>query len=149
MFKNAVLMAAAAWLIGVPARAASDAETSKEIVAIERRAMDGWITGNPDPALAIADADISYFHIMTEKRLDGLAAVRALFEQYRGRPLYDSYDMVDAKVVVCGDMAVLTYLFVFRNGGTTGRWNSTQVYQRKKDGWRVIHSHWSQTRPQA
>jgi ketosteroid isomerase-like protein len=149
MFKNAVLMAAAAWLIGVPARAASDAETSKEIVAMERRAMDGWITGNPDPTLAIADADISYFHIMTEKRLDGLAAVRALFEQYRGRPLYESYDMLDTKVVVGGDMAVLTYLCVFRNGSTTGRWNSTQVYQRKKDGWRVIHSHWSQTRPQA
>jgi ketosteroid isomerase-like protein len=56
---------------------------------------------------------------------------------------------VDTKVVVGGDMAVLTYLFVFRNGSTAGRWNSTQVYQRKKDGWRVIHSHWSQTRPPA
>jgi ketosteroid isomerase-like protein len=149
MLKNAVLMAAAVWLIGMPARAASDTETAKEIVAMERRAMDGWITGNPDPALAIADADISYFHIMTEKRLDGLAAVKALFEQYRGRPLYESYDMVDAKVQTSGDTAVLTYILVFQRAGTTGRWNSTQVYQRKKDGWRVIHSHWSQTRPGA
>jgi hypothetical protein len=147
MFKNAVLMAAAAWLIGMPARAASDAETATEIVALERRALTGWIAGNPDPTLAIADPGISYFHLVTEKRLDGLAAVTALFEQYRGRALYDSFDMVDSKVQASGDMAVLTYILVFRNGGASSRWNSTQVYQRKKDGWRVIHSHWSQTQP--
>ena len=149
MIRNAVVVGVAAWLICLPARAASDAETAKEILAMERRAMDGWITGNPDAALAIADPEISYFHIMTAKRLDGIAAVKALFEQYRGTPLYEKYEMVDAKVVVNGDTALLTYVLVFDKGGTTNRWNSTQVYQRKKDGWRVVHSHWSQTRPGA
>ena len=149
MLKNAVIAVATVWLMSTPARAASDAETAKEIVAMERKALDGWIKGNPDPTLAIADADISYFHVMTDKRLDGIAALKALFEQYRGRPLFESYDMVDSKVVVNGDVAVLSYLVVFRNGTTTSRYNSTQVFQRKKEGWRVVHSHWSQTRPGA
>jgi ketosteroid isomerase-like protein len=149
MFKTAMVVAAAVWLTSIPVRAASDEETAKEIVAMERRAMDGWITGNPDPALAIADPEISYFHVMTEKRLDGLAAVKELFERYRGMPLYESYQMGDLKVVVHGDVAVLTYLLIFQKGGAANRWNATEVYQRKMAGWRVIHSHWSQTRPGA
>ena len=61
-----------------------------EILALERRAMDGWLKGDPDPVLAITDPDISYFHVMTEKRIDGLPALKALFEAYRGTPLFDS-----------------------------------------------------------
>ena len=29
------------------------------------------------------------------------------------------------------------------SGGGTAFWYATQVYQRKKEGWRVIHTHWS------
>ena len=146
MFKTAVLMAAAVWLTSMPARAASDAETAKLILSLEHKAMDGWMTGDPEPTLAIADPEISYFHVMTEKRLDGLPAVKALFEQYRGTPLFESYEMTDAKVVTGGDIAVLTYQLVFQRSGATNRWNATQVYRRNKDGWRILHSHWSQTR---
>jgi ketosteroid isomerase-like protein len=34
-----------------------------------------------------------------------------------------------------------------RTGSVTSRWNATQIYQRKAEGWRVIHTHWSQTAP--
>jgi hypothetical protein len=30
--------------------------------------------------------------------LEGLPALKAVFENYRGRPLFDSYEMADAKV---------------------------------------------------
>jgi ketosteroid isomerase-like protein len=119
----------------------------QEILSLERKAMDGWITGNPDPTLAIADPAITYYHVMTDKRLDGIAAVRALYEAYRGMPLYDSYEMEDARVQLAGDTAVLTYILVRHNGTAASRWNSTQVYRRTESGWRVIHSHWSQTKP--
>ena len=84
---------------------------------------------------------------MTDKRLEGLPALKALFEAYRGKPLFDSYEMADAKVQSSGDTAVLTYVLVRHVGTATTRWNATQVYQRKKEGWRIIHSHWSATRP--
>lgn len=139
--------AAAAALCGVLAAADQNEATAREILALERKAMDGWKVGNPDPTLAMSDPEITYFHVVTNKRLDGLPALQALFEGYRGRPLFDSYEMAELKVQTSGDTAILTYFLVMHAGAATTRWNATQVYQRKKEGWRVIHSHWSATKP--
>ena len=147
MKQTALIYAAGTILCTILAFAQPQADAAKEILALERRVMDGWLKGDPDPILAITDPDISYFHIMTEKRIDGLPALKALFEAYRGTPLFDSYEIVDPKIQTSGEMAVLTYILVRHNGAATSRWNATQVYQRKKEGWRVIHSHWSQTNP--
>ena len=139
--------AVAAALAGMLAAADGSEATAREVLALERTTLDGWQVGNPDPLLAISDPEITYFHVVTDKRLDGLPALRALFEAYRGRPLFDSYEMADPKVQSSGDTAVLTYTLVRHVGTTTSRWNATQVYQRKKEGWRIIHSHWSATKP--
>jgi hypothetical protein len=147
MKQIALICMAVAILCGMLAFAQPKPDAATEVLAMERRAMDGWLKGNPDPVLAIADPEITYFHIMTEKRIDGLPALKALFETYRGTPLFDRYDIVDPKIQLSGDTAVLTYLFVRHNGAAISRWNATQVYQRKKEGWRVIHTHWSQTQP--
>ena len=145
--KRVVLAGAvAAALCGVLVAADANEATAREVLALERTTLDGWQMGNPDPLLAISDPEITYFHVVTDKRLDGLPAVRALFEGYRGRPLFDSYEMADPKVQSSGDTAVLTYTLVRHVGTATTRWNATQVYQRKKEGWRIIHSHWSATR---
>jgi hypothetical protein len=138
--------AVAAALAGVLAAADRDDAAAREVLALERTTLDGWQVGNPDPLLAISDPDITYFHVVTDKRLDGLPALKALFEPYRGRPLFDSYEMAEPKVQATGDTAVLTYVLVRHVGTATTRWNATQVYQRKKEGWRIIHSHWSATR---
>ncbi len=127
--------------------AAPRPDTPAEIIALERKVLDGWVQGNPEPTLAMSDGEITYFHVMSEKRLDGLAAVKAIVDPYRGRPLYDRYEMLEPKVQVAGDVAVLTYILVQRLGSMSSRWNSTQVYQRKPGGWCVIHSHWSQNAP--
>ena len=138
--------AVAAALAGVLAAADRDDAAAREVLALERTTLDGWQVGNPDPLLAISDPDITYFHVVTDKRLDGLPALKALFEAYRGRPLCDSYEMAEPKVQATGDTAVLTYVLVRHVGTATTRWNATQVYQRKKEGWRIIHSHWSATK---
>ena len=116
---------------------------AQEVVALERQALDGWLRGDPDPQLAICDSEITYFHDVLEKRLDSLSTVKQLFEQYRGVPLFDSYDLRDPKVQTAGDVTVLTYQLVQRKGSATRYWNATQVYRKGKDGWRIIHSHWS------
>jgi len=48
--------------------------------------MDGWLQGSPDAFLAIADPAITYFHSTIETRLDGLAAVKAVFEVIAAAP---------------------------------------------------------------
>ena len=146
MKRTVLAGAVAAALCGALAAADGNEATAREVLALERTTLDGWQMGNPDPLLAISDPEITYFHVVTDKRLDGLPAVKALFEGYRGRPLFDSYEMADPKVQSSGDTAVLTYTLVRHVGTATTRWNATQVYQRKKEGWRIIHSHWSATR---
>ena len=133
-------------LCGAPAMAGQEDATSREILALERKAMDGFQAGNPDPCLALMDPEISYFHVVTDKRIDGLPALKTLFDAYRGRPLFDSYELADPKVQMMGDTAVLTYILVRHLGSDTTRWNATEVYQRKGNGWRIIHSHWSVTK---
>jgi len=145
--KTILICTAAAALCGMLASADSDADIARVILAMERQAMDGWLKGNFDSLLAMSDPEITYFHAVTDKRLDGLPAVKELYEGYRGRPLFDSYEIIDPKVQVSGDTAVLTYQLETRNGAVARRWNATQVYQRKKEGWRIIHAHWSMTKP--
>ncbi len=142
--KNSILACVVATALGgVLAAADGNEAAAREVLALERTTLDGWLAGNPDPLLAISDPEITYFHVVTDQRLDGLPAVKALFEAYRGRPLFDSYEMAQPKVQSAGDTAVLTYTLVRHVGTATTRWNATQVYQRKKEGWRIIHSHWS------
>jgi hypothetical protein len=145
--KTAILACAVAAAFGGALAAADPNEAvAGDILAMERKALDGWQVGNPDPVLEACDPEITYFHAVSDKRIDGLPALRALFETYRGMPLFDSYEMAGPKVQSAGDTAVLTYVLVRHAGGATTRWNATQVYQRRKAGWRVIHSHWSETK---
>ena len=132
-----LLIVMGAW---VPLAAQS---TEQTILALERRSMEGWLQGNPDPCLEITDPAITYFHSALETPLDGLTAVKALYETYRGRPLYDRYEIVDPKVVIAGSVAVLTYQLTTLNGSLTKRSNATQVFRDSQAGWRIIHSHFS------
>lgn len=143
MTKTMPVVAAIAILWIAPPRATSGGDPAQEILALERQAMDGWLTGNPDPQLEISAPEITYIHAVTPKRVDGLATLRELYEPYRGRPLFDSYEIRDPRVQVNGDTAVLTYELERRTGSATTYWYGTQVYCRKAAGWRVIHTHWS------
>jgi hypothetical protein len=66
MRKTVLTVSAMALLCGLLAFAQPTQDAATEILAMERRAMDGWLKGNPDPVLAVMDAEITYFHIMTE-----------------------------------------------------------------------------------
>lgn len=138
----AILIALGA-LLGGALTAAEPTPTEQTILALEKKAMDGLGKGNPDAAIALIDSNSTFLHADIRERLVGLPAIRALYESYRGQPLFDSYDMEQPKVQVEGDTAVLTYILVRHLGSSTTRWNGTQVYQHRSDGWRVIHSHWS------
>src|ERR1035438_8558990 len=87
----------------------SAALTERELIAMERASMDGWLKGDSGPMLSAADPDITLFHVMTQQRLDGVAAVKALYEPYAGRPLFDSYQIENPKVQTAGDVAILSY----------------------------------------
>ena len=143
-----VVCAAVAAFGGALAAADSEADIARQLLALERQAMDGWMKGNPDSDLARTDSTVTYFHVAADKRLEGLPALTELFEKYRGRPLFDSYDLVDPKVQAAGNVAVLTFTLECRMGTTVYRYDASEVYQHKKEGWRVIHAHWSKAKTQ-
>ena len=120
----------------------TDADT---IIAMERAGLDRWGKGDPSGFLEICAPDVVYFDNSLERRLDGLEALTALYEKVRGKIYLDRYELLNPKVQLCGDAAVLSYNFVSYAQGKSHRWNCTEVYRRTNGAWRILHTHWSIT----
>ncbi len=117
------------------------------IIAMEEAALDRWGKGDPSGFLEISAPDIVYFDPSLDKRLDGLNVLRDLYESIRGKIHVDRYELINPKVQLCGDCAILTYNYVGYSGGKAYRWNCTEVYRRQNDRWEIIQTHWSSTKP--
>lgn len=122
-------------------------ESATTIISMERKALDRWSKGDPDGFLQISDSSVVYFDPFIERRLNGRDELKKLYEQVRGKIHIDSYQMIEPKVQVAGEFAVLTYNFVSHDSEAMMRWNTTEVYRRKEGKWRIIHTHWSLTQP--
>ncbi len=130
------------------ASAAPSDKDAQAILAVERSAFERWAKGDLNGFLDASDSDVDYFDPFLEARLDGLPALRALYDKAQGKVHVDRWEMVNPKVVVSGDMGVLTFNFVSYSKGRTVRWNTTEVYRRKSGQWKIVHTHWSLTKPQ-
>jgi ketosteroid isomerase-like protein len=120
----------------------------KQIVQIEKDALDKWYVGDPSGYIAIMGNGIGYFEPSLEKRLDGREPLTKMYESLRGKVHAEKYDMLNTRVQAGGDMAVLSFNLISIEGGIPYRWNCTEVFGLQKDGsWKIIHSHWSQTKP--
>jgi len=120
-------------------------DLTAEIVKLERAALDRWAKGDPSGFLDLSSADVVYFDPFVERRLDGLEALKSYYESLRGKVKIDRYELINPRVEVCGDAAVLTFNYVSYMGETRSKWNCTEVYMREASGWRIIHTHWSAT----
>lgn len=122
------------------------------IITLERAALDRWGKGDPGGFLDLYAREITYFDPVTALRVDGHPAMTEYYRPWTGKISIRRYEMLNADVIVGGDMAVLTYNLVNYIADQTGaesvgsRWNSTTVYRRTGDTWKAIHSHWSFTR---
>ncbi|MBU0621698.1 MAG: nuclear transport factor 2 family protein [Gammaproteobacteria bacterium] len=115
------------------------------IIALERAALDRWGAGDPSGYLEISAPDVSYFDPFLEHRLDGCEALAAWYAPLRGTIHIDRYDLIEPQVQVCGETAVLTFNLVSYSGATEMRWNCSEVYRKDREGWRLVHTHWSIT----
>jgi len=119
------------------------------IIAMEKAALEKWNSGDPSGYLAIYAEDFTYFDPLLEKRLDGFEKIR---EYYGNIPAeggqVEKYEMINPVVQISGETAVLSYNLVQYAGSVVYRWNCTEVYQQQPDRqWKIIHNHWSFTRP--
>jgi len=123
------------------------------IIALERGALDRWGRGDPQGYLDLYARNVTYFDPMREKRIDGLDAMKQALEPIKGLVKVDHYEMVGPQVYPAGDAAILTYNLVSYGRSPAGdamvvRWNSTVAYAQIDGQWKIIHSHWSYTKPE-
>jgi ketosteroid isomerase-like protein len=144
------VLAVAVTIQGVekPASPQENNPLAKQIIQMERSALERWNNGDPSGYIEILSDDVVYFDPSLERRLDGKKALIAVLEPIRGKIHADSYEMINPKVQAVKDMAVLTYNLVSVEKGKEYRWNCTEIYALENDGkWRIIQSHWSLTKP--
>jgi uncharacterized protein (TIGR02246 family) len=149
MRRRDVLIASAALSVAH----AADAFNPETIIALERTALTRWGNGDPDGYLELYTRDITYFDPSRDARIDGLEAITAALAPLAGKIKTDRFEITRAKVQHSGDIAVLSYnlpTFSKRPDGkpVTARWNVTAVYQRVAGTWKIIHHHFSYTKPE-
>jgi ketosteroid isomerase-like protein len=118
------------------------------ILAIERAAFERWAKGDLQGFLDASDPDVTYFDPFLDARLDGLPALTALYAKWPAGFKVDRWEMVNPKVLVSGDMGVLTFNFISYGKDSTVRWNTTEVYRRRNGQWKIVHTHWALTKPE-
>jgi len=131
------------------APASQEEKDAQAILAIERAAFGLWAKGDLSGFLNASDPEVDYFDPFLDARLEGLPALRARYEATMpGNVHVDRWEMINPRVIVSGDMGVLTFNFASYRDGRAVRWNTTEVYRRKNGQWKIVHTHWALTMPQ-
>jgi hypothetical protein len=120
-----------------------------QILALERAALDRWGRGDPGGYLEINAPTLSYFDPFQEHRIDGLAALTELYDRFRGKIKVERDEIINSRVQVIGEAAILTFRFVSHGSEGSMRWNCTEVYQNFDGDWKIVHMHWSLPRAAA
>ena len=118
----------------------------RAILGQECRALDQWASGNPLGYVDIDADDVTYFDdIGAHSRIDGLDTLRTYLAGLIGKIPPHKYELVDPRVQVYGDVAILTLRY--QPSDTDGKpltaWKATSVYRRSATDWRIVHAHWS------
>lgn len=121
---------------------------AETIIALEKTALESWHNGNPSPFLDLYSKDYTYFDPAQERRLDGWDKIKTLYESIRGKVEMDKFEMINPVVQRSDKVAVLTYNLHSFKGDKIWKENCTEVYRLEENNeWKIIHSHWSMTKP--
>jgi ketosteroid isomerase-like protein len=119
--------------------------TEEAVLAKERARLDQWSSGKLSAYAQSSTEDVSYFDdIGAHERLDGLPALLSYLSALEGQVPAHDYEMVDPRVQVYGDVAIVTLRYhPSLNGEALTRWKATSVYRNADDDWEMVHAHWS------
>jgi uncharacterized protein (TIGR02246 family) len=119
----------------------------QEIIALERIALDKWSQGSSHGYMDIAADDVTLFDFEpgAQLRMEGLEAFRNYMSPIAEQVPPHTYDIVNPKVQVYDDTAILTYHWnaCMTDGKPLPSWKATSVYHWKDGRWRMVHTHWS------
>ena len=145
-----VFAGVAAMCLAAPVRAGEDAAAT--IIAMERAALDGSDRGDVGAFLKLSVPEIVYVDPWQERPLVGIANLTAYYAKVfkpEEKPS-TAGEMLNARVQVMGDTAVLTFNYVVRkidSHAVVRHWNAVEVYNKRDGEWRIVNTHWSFTQP--
>ena len=116
------------------------------IIAKETAALDYWSAGDPVSFGKGFAEDATYFDdVAAPTRLDGKEAILEYFSTLAGQVPEHDFELVDPKVQVYGDVAILTlhYHGTINDTVLGEPWKATAVYRLQEGDWKVVHAHWS------
>ncbi len=119
------------------------------ILALEKGAMERWRNGDPWGWAEISAEDVTYVDPGLTSPIVGLEEYKAYLKQIEGKIHYQGSEFIDPRVTVVGDAAVLSYNYcstvLTPEGGIAEQtpWNATEVYFRRGEQWKIVHTHWS------
>lgn len=118
------------------------------IIAKEKAILDRWITGDTYGFIEAAAGEITYFDPGLEKRCSGKKEFHDWIAAFNGTFSFPAYELYDPLVQMHGDVGILTFNFIgFMQDGSKEYFNTTEVYKLIEGDWKLISSHWSQTKP--
>ena len=120
---------------------------AETIIGAETQALHRWGAGDPDGFLDICHPEVTYFDPYNDSRIDGLPVLRRLYEQLRGQVQFDRFEMINPRVVLGMDLAVLSFNLTSHGANGACRWNCTEAYREVEGRWLIIQTHWSLVRP--
>ena len=116
------------------------------ILALERVALDIYSAGDPQGYAQSSTDDVTYFDFIgAEVRVDGIQALRDYLSKLQVDFPVHTYEIVNPKVQVYGDVGILTmhYHPTSLGGEAMGASKATCVYRRTGETWHRVHAHWS------
>ena len=118
------------------------------ILAKERERLDHWSNGELAAYAQCSTEDVSYFDdIGAHDRLDGLPALLRYLSALEGQVPAHDYEMVDPRVQLYGDVAIVTLRYhPSLHGEALTRWKATSVYRHNDGEWKMVHAHWSMSK---
>jgi hypothetical protein len=112
----------------------------------EKATLDRWYNGDPMGFIDNSWDDVTYFDPSLVNRVDSIDAFRKILMPVIGKVHVSSHKFDKPLVRVFGDIAILTFTDVFTVGENTARWHATEIYQRRENDWKLIHSHWTESK---
>jgi ketosteroid isomerase-like protein len=131
-----------------------DALTQKKveetILAQERKTLDRWAAGDPLGYAENSAEDVTWFDdVAAQTRIDGVVELRNYLTSLVGKYPPHTYEIVDPKVQVYGDIAICTLHYnPTINGKPDTPWKATDVYRLTNGKWRLVHANWTLVKEQ-
>ena len=128
----------------------SNEEIEQTILTLEKNALDKWANGDQIGFSDNFAEDATYFDdVAAQVRVDGIENLKKYFASLQGQVPVHKYELINPKVQVFGDLAILTLWYQGTVDGETGApWKATSVYRLKDGKWQVVHAHWSEVKEQ-